>query len=254
MFHYMPMSNRSWQTESLVLSLSPFGEGHRNALLLTRNQGLVHAAVFGGPKSSLRARVSPWQTGTAWLYTDPVKNMVKITDFDVLFWRQGLRENLVRTWCASLCTELITKSHGVTDWTLVNAFLDGIAVSDETECRLALLRFLWRILSGAGLCPDCESCSRCGAGISGKNGVLYYSPYEDGFVCPDCAHRDEQRILLSREALDYLMAITRLKPSEVRAIPLGYGAYAELRSFLFFLLNRMVGSPLKTLETGEGIL
>lgn len=248
------MENRSWRTESLVLSLSTFGEGHRSAMLFTPDNGLVQAAVFGGPKSRLRSRVSPWQTGTAWLYTDPVRNLVKITDFEVQAWREGLRENLVRTWCASLCTELVTRSHGIHDWTLVNAFLDGIAVSGETECRLGLLRFLWRILSGAGLCPDGDSCVRCGAGLSVQNGVVFYSPFEEGFVCSECIHQDEQRLPLSAEALGYLVSVTRLRPSEVRAIPLSHDAYTELRSFLFFLLNRMVGGSMKTLETGDGIL
>lgn len=254
LFHYIVMRNRSWRTEALVLSLTTFGEGHRSALLFTPDHGLIHAAVFGGPKSRLRARVSPWQTGTAWLYTDPVKNMVKITDFDVQAWRQGIREDLVRTWCASLCSEIISRSHGTVDWTLVNAFLDGISVSEETECRLGLLRFLWRILTSAGICPDYTGCVRCGAGTMLKNGVLYYSPHEDGFICADCAHPDEQRIPLSSEAGRYLAAIHRLRPSEVRAIALSQESYTELKGFLFFLLSRMIGSSLKTLETGSGIL
>lgn len=248
------MAPRSWRTEALVISLSPFGEGHRSARILTPENGLLYAAVFGGSKSRLRGLVSPWQTGTAWLYTDPVKKTVKITDFDVHFWRQGIRENLVRSWCASLCTELITRSHGNTDWVLVNAFLDGIAVSDEDECRRGLLRFLWRVLLGAGLCPDCACCTRCGAGTNEESAVLYYSPYEDALVCAHCVRQEESRFPLSREARHYLDSIVQKRPSEVRALPLGTDAYSELRSFLFFLLSRMVDGPLKTLETGEGIL
>lgn len=248
------MPNRSWSTEAVVLSLTSFGEGHREALLLTPEHGLVRAAVFGGAKSKLKGLVSPWYRGTAWLYSDPVRKTVKATDFDVLSYRDGIREGLVRTWCASLCSEIVSRSHGVADWRLVNAFLDGIAVSDETECRLGLLRFIWRTLLTAGINPSIEWCARCGDGTKGENGVLFYSPYEDACVCESCVRDEERRFPLSREARIYLESIVHLKPSDVRAITLGEGPYGELRVFLFFLLSRMIDGPLKTLETGEGIL
>jgi len=246
------MSNRSWSTEALVLSLSTFGEGHREAQLLTADRGIVRAAVFGGAKSKLRSLVSPYQSGTIWLYTDPVKKSVKITDFDVTSFREGIREDLVRTWCAALCAEIIAKTHGHADWRLVNGFLDGIAVSGEDECRRGLLRFLWRTLGSGGVAPDVSGCARCGQ--KGENEVLYYLPLEDACVCRDCARSEERRFPLSEAAVRYLMAIESLPPAEVRAIRLEAEDYAELRQFLFFLVHRMVDGPIKTLETGEGIL
>jgi DNA repair protein RecO (recombination protein O) len=252
------MSNRSWNTGALVLSLSTFGEGNRDALLLTEDRGLVNAAVFGGAKSKLRSLVSPYQTGTVWIYADPVKKSAKITDFDVTAYRQGIRESLVRAWCAALCAELVTRSHGIADWRLVNGFLDGIAVSGDDECRRGLLRFIWRILGSAGICPDLSCCVRCGTcaanGENGENAILYYSPYEEACVCPSCARAEERRFALSRAARAYLEAVDTIRPSGVRSIPLGAGEYAELRQTLFFLASRMIGGPLKTLETGEGIL
>ena len=247
--HYTLMSSRSWSGNALVLSLVPFGEGHREALLLTEEKGLVRAAVFGGAKSKLRSLVSPWQTGTVWIYSDPVKKSSKITDFDVVSFRQGLREDLVRSWCASVCSEIITRSHGLADWRLVNAFLDGISVSDETGCRYALLRFLWRILIAAGIAPDVAYCCRCG-----EEAVLYYAPHEEACLCGQCARYDERLFPLSGEAVTFLASIEFLSPSQARALRPGAEAYAELRQFLFFLVSRMVDGTLKTLETGEGII
>lgn len=264
------MSNRSWNCEALVLSLSSFGEGHREAHLLTRDKGLVRAAVFGGAKSKLRALVSPFQTGTAWLYSDPVKKSTRITDFDVTSWRPGIREDLIRSWCASFCAEIVTRSHGIADWRLVNAYLDGIAVSGEDECRRGTLRFVWRTLEAAGLCPDLSSCVRCGDelpfavpladrpgamnGQKGENEVVYYSPVEDALLCGKCAQPNERRFPLSTGSLDYLRAIASESPEAVRRIRLEAKEYAELRNFLFFLVTRMVDGPVKTLEAGEGIL
>lgn len=271
MFHYTLMSNRSWSSQALVLSLSSFGEGNREALLLTPDRGLVRAAVFGGAKSRLRSLVSPYQTGIAWVYTDPVKKTSKITDFDVQAWRPGIREGLVRTWCAALCAEIVTRSHGIADWRLVNAFLDGIEVSGEDECRRGLLRFLWRLLTTAGIAPDTSCCARCGTetraapggdGESGapdggenrENTILFYSPHEDACVCPECARGGERGFPLSGESLAFLAAIDRLGPADARRFQPGPRCYAELRGFLFFLVSRMVDGTLKTLETGDGIL
>ena len=261
------MSNRSWSTEALVLSLSSFGEGHREAHLLTRDKGLIRAAIFGGAKSKLRALVSPFQSGTVWLYTDPVKKSTRITDFDVTAWRPGIREDLVRAWCASFCAEIVTRCHGVSDWRLVNAYLDGISVSGEDECRRGTLRFVWRILDSAGLCPDLTLCARCGKefteegarpdaddGKKGENKVVYYSPHEDAVLCERCAQPGERRFPLSHESLAYLTAIAGEAPETVRRMRVEAGEYAELRNFLFFLVTRMIDGPLKTLETGEGIL
>lgn len=250
--HYSSMSNRSWSTQALILSLSSFGEGHREAQLLTEENGILRAAVFGGAKSKLRAMVSPYQTGTIWLYSDPVKKSNKITDFDVQSYRGGIRENIVRSWCAAVCSEIVTRSHGNSPWRLVNAFLDGISVSDEDECRRGLLRFLWRYLVSAGINPEISFCTRCGE--KSENEVVYYSPHEDGCVCKNCVRNDERRIPLSCLGRAYLSAIETESPSSVRSIPLSNTDYAELRQFLFFLITRMIDGPLKTLVTGEGIL
>lgn len=260
MTHYTTMSTRSWSAKAVVLSLSSFGEGHREAQLLVEDSGLIRAAVFGGAKSKLRALVSPWQTGTAWIYSDPVKKTNKITDFDVTSYRQGIREDLVRAWCASCCTEIVTRSHGIADWRLVNAFLDGISVSPEDECRLALLRFLWRVIIAAGLNPDIGACARCGQ--SDENEVLYYLPHEDLVACANCLGKDPQwaqdraarKFPLSREAIVYLLTVERLSPAEARRLRPNEAAFAELRQFLFFLASRMMDGNLKTLESGEGIL
>jgi DNA repair protein RecO (recombination protein O) len=264
------MSARSWNGKALVLSLSPFGEGHREALLLTEEKGLIRAAVFGGAKSKLRSLVSPWQSGIVWIYTDPVKKSSRITDFDVQFWRQGIRESLIRAWCASVCTEIVTRSHGLSGWVLANAFLDGIAVSDDTECRFALLRFFWRTLHAAGIAPDLAVCARCGSTAhlscnlpaaarsdnvqTTQNGILYYSPAEEAVFCGQCARAEERRFPLSAESYVWLETVERLNPSQSRLFRPDDASYAELRQFLFFLVSRMVDGPMKTLESAEGIL
>ena len=163
------MSNRSWNTEALVLSVSSFNSDHRNvSLLVPQEHGciIVPATLFGGARSKLRGMVSTYQSGQVWLYSNPIKNSNKITDFSVSAYRMELRESLARSWCAAVCSEITIKTCGTVNWQLVNAFLDGLCVSDDEGCERGLLRFLWRLLQTAGVAPDIFHCGTCGIEIA----------------------------------------------------------------------------------------
>ncbi|MGI5089113.1 recombination protein O [Treponema vincentii] len=167
------MSNRSWNTEALVLSVSSFSSDHRNvSLLVPQEHGctIVPATLFGGARSKLRGMVSTYQSGQVWLYSNPIKNSNKITDFSVSAYRMELRESLARSWCAAVCSEITIKTCGTVNWQLVNAFLDGLCVSDDAGCERGLLRFLWRLLQTAGVAPDIFHCGTCGVEIARRTG------------------------------------------------------------------------------------
>ena len=298
------MSNRSWNTEALVLSVSSFSGDHRNvSLLVPQEHGctIIPATLFGGARSKLRGMVSAYQSGRVWLYSNPIKNSHKITDFSVSAYRMELRESLVRSWCAAVCSEITIKTCGTVNWQLVNAFLDGLCVSDDAGCERGLLRFLWRLLQTAGVAPDIFHCGACGteiaanvarwggsgagAGIGGRSVAnatgwrssdaascpaksgdrrttvnatpcpaetccVVYSPAEDECFCAPCCRFDAHTFPLSVEAFGYLYAVTEQAPGYSRHLPLGPAAYGELKRFLFFLTEKMVGAPLKTFQMG----
>ncbi|MBO8449926.1 MAG: DNA repair protein RecO [Spirochaetes bacterium] len=250
------MASRSWTSPAVVLQLASFGENHREASVFTPDKGLVKAAVFGGAKSRMRAAVNPFHAGQMWFYTDPVKKSTKITDFDVKKWRENIRGSLLKTWCASLCAEIVIRSKGAGDWNLVNGFLDGIHQTDERACRPAVLRFLWRMLSAAGFRVDIAHCARCGGQFSsGEDGrTVWYVPREDGCLCRACTAAAEKQFPLSAESRFYLQAAESCEPKISRALPLLPEDYGQLRDFLFFLTERMLGGKLKTVESGAGIL
>lgn len=298
------MSNRSWNTEALVLSVSSFSGDHRNvSLLVPQEHGctIIPATLFGGARSKLRGMVSAYQSGRVWLYSNPIKNSHKITDFSVSAYRMELRESLVRSWCAAVCSEITIKTCGTVNWQLVNAFLDGLCVSDDAGCERGLLRFLWRLLQTAGVAPDIFHCGACGteiaanvarwggsgagAGIGGRSVAnatgwrssdaascpaesgdrrstvnatpcpsetccVVYSPAEDECFCTSCRRFDAHTFPLSVEAFGYLYAVTEQAPGYSRHLPLGPAAYGELKRFLFFLTEKMVGAPLKHFRWG----
>ena len=274
-----------------MLSVSSFSSDHRNvSLLVPQEHGctIVPATLFGGARSKLRGMVSTYQSGQVWLYSNPIKNSNKITDFSVSAYRMELRESLARSWCAAVCSEITIKTCGTVNWQLVNAFLDGLCVSDDEGCERGLLRFLWRLLQTAGVAPDIFHCGTCGAEIARRAGVVtgsaeivsvgagsggveivadaeipanaascpaetccaVYSPAEDECFCSSCRRFDAHTFPLSAEAFRYLYAVTEKAPGYSRHLPLGPAAYGELKRFLFFLTEKMAGAPLKTFQMG----
>jgi DNA repair protein RecO (recombination protein O) len=233
-------------------------------------RGVYQAMLFGGRKSRLRALISPWHLGTVWLYGDTQKNTLKITDFEVAKFRSGIRDSLYKTWAASLASELVIKTNAAggepsprwglaagageyaKSWTLVNAFFDGLDQTAEGECRVALVRFLWRFLSLMGLCPPTAHCVHCGCAFSTATAV--YEAAENGFACESCATGTRAEFFVSAEGLAYLTAVSELRSSDVRAIQLSVAALEELKHLLFFLITQATGDKLNTLASGAGIL
>jgi DNA repair protein RecO (recombination protein O) len=245
-------------SEAVILTSKAAGGDHLMVTLFGTERGVYQAMLFGGRKSRLRALISPWHLGTVWLYGDTKKNMLKITDFEAVKFRSGIRDSLYKTWAASLASELVIKTNATGEyakcWTLVNAFFDGLDQTAEDECRAALVRFLWRFLSLMGLCPPTIHCVRCGDAFSTTAAV--YEPAENGFTCTSCAAAtgSATEFSVSAEGLAYLSAVSELRFSDVRAIRLSASALEELKTLLFFLITQAAGDKLNTLASGAGIL
>ncbi len=260
--------NRNTSLEALVLSTKPMGEHNRLATILTPDRGILTAVVYGGRKGKLRSMVSPYHTGTMWLYIDSVKQSIKVTDFDPKKYRSEIRNNLYKTYAASLAAELVIKTHGfathVVDvnhfedtselFIMINGFLDGLDLSNESQSRLGTLRFLWRYLAHLGVQSDVSRCMHCG-----ENMVSWYSVGDHSFLCEDCSHSTHKQsqtgnFYISAESGAYLQAIMELNPKEVRSLNPSMQSIQEMHELLFYLVQQTAHSKLKTLEAGRGIL
>lgn len=248
--------NRNWSTTALILSVKQSGEDNRSVTLLTKDKGLVHAVLYGGPKSRLRSLVAPYHSGTIWLYTDEVRKFTKISDFDVHSYHNEIRENLFKTCAAGLCAELAVKTHCGTEfsetWLYITSFLDGLCMVDEQEARVALLRFIWRFLSLLGFQPDPCHCDRCGEDmcIISSSVKIFYSLFDSAFYCTECSTQNSENpgFLLGKESVSYLKAITTEKPGFVRAIKIHRDTIVELQDFLHFILQNFVEGKLLSLD------
>lgn len=249
--------NRNSETEATVLALKQVGEQNRLVTLFTPKDGVITALLYGGPKSKLRAMVSPYHRGRIWLYTDSVKKSCKITDFDVQNFRPGIRENLFKTWAASLCAEIIIKTYaqGESTYKLVQGFLDGLDIAQDQQARLGLLRFLWRYQCELGLQYNTATCIQCGALLSGFAPEEEAMPLQSGggFLCPDCCKAGASKAALMKslpiEGILYLQAIENSSPQEVRLLKIKQNTFNSLQGFLFERTAKCTDNRLKTLET-----
>ncbi|AEE16521.1 DNA repair protein RecO [Treponema brennaborense] len=268
--------SRHSSVSALVLTSRQAGEDNRIITLLSPVLGVFDAMLYGGRKSKLRALVSPWHSGTVWLYTDESKKSIKITDFDPNVFRPSLRENLFKNMAASLATELAVKTKAAGEygscWTLVCAFLDGLEFSSEAEGRTGLLRFLWRYLGLLGVKPDADCCVRCGSPLTGTQPdeegrqaaaesvhnpsgcAIVYSAAENGFICRECTGTSDTGFHIPEDGVRYLQTVDGGEPKAARHCPLTRSAFEQLRLLLFYLVSSAAGGKLKTLESGAGIL
>jgi DNA repair protein RecO (recombination protein O) len=176
---------------ALVLRVRSSGESNREITFLTAEEGLIQATVFGGPKSKLRAYTAPYHRGKLWIYRDPAKTFMKVTDFDVEVWRPGIRELYERAIAASALAETVLETRGGGgDWadalSLTDNALDALEGADEAACRRALIYFLWNWAEILGQRPELGRCSSC-ACEAPDNGLLWYSLRDGTAVCPSCA-------------------------------------------------------------------
>lgn len=255
---------RNSSSEALILSVHTQGENNRNVCMITPD-GIVYATLYGGPKSRLRAQVSQWNRGKIWLYKDETKKSCKITDFDVTKYHLSFRENLFKSYAANLAAEISvkTKCAGSPEqcWLLVNGLLDGMELSSERNCRLGLLRFIWRFISLLGLKPQTQQCPKCGKSyITGKITAdtvslkTAYDEYENGFVCGDCTDITDRHFILGMNAITYLEAVSDLEPAQVRSIIISEQTFLEIKELCFYLLENACGCRLNSIKSGVGIL
>ena len=241
------MKNRNWSCKACILSLHELASSHKLAKILIQEEGetsVLEATLFGGAKSKLAGFVLPYYTGTLYLYSNPIKDAHKIMDFNVEKMRFGIRESLTRIWTSAFAGEVCIKMSGI-DWQLINAFFDGINIAKDAECKLALLRFIWRLANFSGLAPHFYGCSSC---KKTELEELYFDHASGEFFCSSCTFNKGSSSLLIAEALNYLYKVQNYPPKVSRTMQVSNEAISLLATFLFRFITSIVGSDLYSLS------
>jgi DNA repair protein RecO (recombination protein O) len=259
--------NRTPTYNALILRARPSGESNREVTLLTAEEGLIRATVFGGPKSRLRAHAAPYHQGTVWLYRDPAKDFFKVTDFDVQSWRPGIREDYDRTMAAFAVAETILASHGGgaergPALALAGDTLDALEGADRDACRRVVVQFLWNWADILGCRPDLRRCASCGKVFPETESAvtLWYSRREAQAVCPSCSGLDEDIRGLAGPALAaeflpagpgarrWLLAAESLSPGRIGRVSMDRASWREAKALCAAVLGAAVGKQLASWE------
>lgn len=241
------MKNRNWSCKSCILSLDCLASSHKVAKVLIQEDGetsILDATLFGGAKSKLAGFVLPYYTGTIYLYTNPIKDVHKIVDFNAEKMRFGIRESLTRIWASTFATEVCIKMRGI-EWQLIDAFFDGINIAEERECKKGVLRFIWRLALISGIAPHFYGCSSCKK--VGMN-ELYFDHILGEFFCSSCIFNKHASSLLTAKALSYLYAVQHSPPKVSRCTELSNEDVSLLATFLFRFITSIAGNELYSLS------
>ncbi len=252
---------RSFSTPCLILGIKNTGENNSKISLLTPQRGILYAILYGGPKSRMKSLVSQFNIGKIWLYENPEKDQIKITDFEVSSYHNSFSQSLFKMFAASLVCELAIKTQcagsNESTFKLLSGFLDGMELCNEEQSRLGLLRYLWRYIELLGIQPQTHACSMCGKSFIDsqieKQEISYYNYIENCFVCSSC-NSQESAFKINNSAIQYLTGITVLSPSESRKLKIDKNTYEQIKHIVFFLIQNNLDLKLNSIETGMGIL
>lgn len=255
--------NRTFSTPAIILSIKPLGENNSSVTILTPERGILHTVLYGGPKSKMKSLVMQWNSGIIYLYENPEKNQIKISDFDVKNEHISFRNSLYKNFAASLAAELAIKTSCAGSYEecflYTSGFLDGMDLCDEDQSKVGLIRYLWRFIELLGIQPVTDECSECGKNFVTEfapNLEYHYNGIENTFICNDCCPKEINSYYLpaKAEAVRYLDGISKLSPGEARKLKIDLTSYEQLRNIIFFIIQNNVNTKLLTIDTGVGIL
>jgi DNA repair protein RecO (recombination protein O) len=225
-------------------------ESNNEIYLLTAEEGIVRATVFGGPKSKLRSHTAPYNSGQVWIYHDKTKEHRKLSDFDVHSWRPGLRELYERTMAAGGMAETILSSHGgggewATALKLASAALDTLENANEELCERILVHFLWRWADFLGIQPEIEYCSNCGN--TAADNPFWFSSQENSVSCVSCVPNNVKvpnTLKLNPGSRRWLSAVGVLEPSFLYRYSMDNKSFLEAKALVTAVLTGTLGKRL----------
>jgi len=248
--------SRSFHTEGIILKNYRFGEIHKGVLFLSPTEGLVDAVAFGAysPKGKLRTVTDPLCTGTLYLYKDPVKGLVKITDMDCRTFYPGIRESVRKFFHASVFLETVLKTFGGEGPSIFRLLIETLTLLEalpEDRTTELLIQFLFRYLSFAGIAPHMENCNICGRERSVRE-PLFYHPGSVEVFCKECSHSEDG--ILPAGGVAYLHYTRSLSLSEALQVRLEEVSLQALKGYLLSCIQNLAMGSLQSLRTAEGFL
>ncbi|MDW8325651.1 MAG: DNA repair protein RecO [Anaerolineales bacterium] len=250
----MPIRERTYRTEAIVLRRKDIGEADRILTLLTPERGKVRVVAKGIRKPRSR------KAGHLELFTRTHLLIAAGRDLDIVTQaqladaHQPIREDLVRGAYAAYAVELMDRftpeqQESPELYNLLAAMLAWLCT--EVDVAVAARYYELRLLALAGYQPELRRCVACGEAIVAED--QFFSVAQGGVVCAKCgksAGGGDRRLPglmpISMEALKYLRYFQVQPFNKVAALKLSSNVLSEmeyvLQRYITYLLERQLKS------------
>lgn len=217
----MSVAGRSFETECLVLSRTPFGESDWIVTLFTNGVGKVSALARGARKSKHRFAGGLEAFHNLGIQLKPSRgnDLMQLTEAAITRARHGLTANLLAMQSAGkglnwLRRTVPTQSADASAWRLIQRWLDALDVSppvNSSGAETRLAEFGLKLLNVLGWSLEFDKCVRCEKPCP-ESSAAYVSPRDGGVVCRACGGHGA---VLSAPLRNALSKASRLESEEL---------------------------------------
>lgn len=240
---------RNLQIQGVVTGVRSFGESHRCVNILSSQNGLISAVIYGGRKGKKTSLAPLFSSGTFHVYHNPVRDEYSLVDSELSFIPDRLLSDLHTNARASYFCEVTTRIS--TDspqevFTLVRTALSELE-KDPDNGRKILIDFTWSLLKTSGVGCELSSCPSCDRSL-GDEETIYFSTSMLTPVCRNCA--DSDFVTLTPGARRYLIHTYPMTFSQALPVRLFETAQMRLTTIMLNWISQFCQYPLKTVRSG----
>ncbi len=239
-------------TEGLIIrEFNGVGEADRFVTVLTKQKGVLRAAVRGARRIKSRAGSATGLLMYSRLRLIEGRDMYIVEDaqpIDVFF---GLREDIEKTALAQYFCELANAVCPADEEASEQLGLLLLALrhleKDTRPAPLLKATVEWRLLSQAGYMPNMAGCAACGK----ADGDVLFLPSEGQFFCP--AHPPQNGFALSAGGLTAVRHVITCPLGKCFAFSLSDGSLAAFGEAAERFMKAQLGRSFKTLDFYHGV-
>ncbi len=246
----MPSAQRQKETlvtEGLVIrEFNGVGEADRFITVLTRQKGVIRAAVRGARRIKSRSGPATGLLMFSRLHLVKGRDMYIVEDAQPIETFFGLREDIAKTALAQyfceLSNALCPAEEEAEDALLLLLLALRHLIKDTRPMPLLKAVVEWRLLAKAGYMADIAGCAACG----NPDGDRVFLPLDGQFYCP--AHAPQSGINVSAGALAAIRHSITCPTEKCFAFSLSDGSQAVFSDAAERFMKAQLGRSFKTLD------
>jgi DNA repair protein RecO (recombination protein O) len=243
----VPLSQRLYKTEAVILRARKLGEADRVLTLFTPTLGKIEVKAKGVRKTTSRLSGHLQPLNRCMLSLAQGHNLDVVTGCETLESFRALRDNLdllSRAFYAAEIADRMTAEHvhNYPTYRLLLETLERLQAAPDTDTVLRY--FEMKLLDQAGFRPEVERCVACGKALEPVDN--FFVAVAGGAVCRDCVPGLAGPRVLTLNALKVLRLLQRGTYNDVARVrftpDLAEEVEKHLRGYIIGVLERDVNS------------